>query len=230
MRTYLCDDGNAEVEIEASSAEEAAKAYVEGGDWGEGDETFWVAVWVKEVPEDGSDEGCVERIKVPVHPEEPDCTDGNTHDWQSPHDIVGGIEENPGVWGHGGGVFFHEVCMNCGCARITDTWAQDPSDGEQGLTSVRYDGEQYADRVREIVVGRRGEELDQLLEDNGFSGETGTPGTILVKIEADEADAAEALFDKLGEILPDWAETCRLGEEEDADGARIKVEVAWSHL
>ncbi len=33
MTTYFCNDGNAELEIKANSAQEAAKKYVEGGDW-----------------------------------------------------------------------------------------------------------------------------------------------------------------------------------------------------
>jgi hypothetical protein len=31
----------------------------------------------------------------------------------------------------------------CGCARITDTWAQDPETGEQGLHEVRYEPDRY---------------------------------------------------------------------------------------
>lgn len=43
------------------------------------------------------------------------------HEWQSPQ-WLGGVKENPGVWGHGGGVIVHEVC-ECGARKITDTWA-----------------------------------------------------------------------------------------------------------
>lgn len=81
-----------------------------------------------------------------LQPEAPKCLDGkrDTHDWQSPHAIVGGIKENPGVWGHGGGVKITEVCVRCGCGRHTDTWAQNPSTGEQGLESVRYEAGEFA--------------------------------------------------------------------------------------
>jgi hypothetical protein len=57
--------------------------------------------------------------------------------------LVGGIEENPGVWGHGGGVVINEACVRCGCGRTTDTWAQDPSTGRQGLESVAYEEGAY---------------------------------------------------------------------------------------
>ena len=74
-----------------------------------------------------------------VEPVEPECIDGGTeHRWDSPIAIVGGIEDNPGVQGKGGGVLIHEVCRRCGSHRHTDTWATDPATGEQGLRSVSY--------------------------------------------------------------------------------------------
>lgn len=145
MKKYICDDGNSEIEIEADSAQEAAQEYVDGGSWGEVTETIWISVYVVRL---GEDEG--ERIKVTINPDEPGCSKGE-HDWQAPHDIVGGIEENPGVWGHGGGVVIHEVCLHCGCGSVTDTWAQDSSDGEQGLESVCYEPGKYELCEREVA-------------------------------------------------------------------------------
>ena len=137
---FLCNDGNAEVEIEADSAQEAAQEYVDGADWGESDKTRWVNVYVKEIKRRADQE----RITIRLDPPEPECSGGNEHDWQSPLSLVGGIKENPGVQGHGGGVVIAEVCMRCGCARTTDTWAQDPETGEQGLRSVSYEAGKYA--------------------------------------------------------------------------------------
>lgn len=114
---YKCNDGNCEVEIEAESAEEAAQEYVDGGDWGDGRETSWVTVYVTD--EDGD---CV-RIKIAVEPDEPDC-DEEEHEWKSPYELVGGLKENPGVFGSGGGVKITEVCIRCGCGKHTDTWAE----------------------------------------------------------------------------------------------------------
>lgn len=85
-----------------------------------------------------------------LEPAEPECTDGE-HDWQSPYEIVGGCKENPGVWGHGGGVRIHECCMKCGCERVTDTWAQDMNTGEQGLESVSYEPGKYADEIEAVA-------------------------------------------------------------------------------
>jgi len=93
-----------------------------------------------------SDECESDERTVAIDPDEPDCVDV-AHRWRSPHRLVGGIAENPGVWGHGGGVMITECCMRCGCARLTDTWAQDPETGEQGLTSVRYEPGRWADEV-----------------------------------------------------------------------------------
>jgi hypothetical protein len=94
-----------------------------------------------------------ERHTVEVEPAEPECEDGQAHDWQAPHEIVGGIEENPGVWGHGGGVYINQVCMHCGCGKTIDTWAQNRETGEQGLTSVSYEEGKYAEEVAARAEG-----------------------------------------------------------------------------
>ena len=142
---YKCNDGNCEVEIDAESAEDAAQEYVNGGDWGRIEETTWINVWVED------EDGDRERVKVTLNPDEPRCEGGNDHDWQSPHEVVGGIKENPGVWGNGGGVKITEVCIRCGCGKHVDTWAHDPSTGEQGLESVRYVEGEFEDEVAELA-------------------------------------------------------------------------------
>ena len=68
----------------------------------------------------------------------PDCSSPDGHDWASPYDILGGIEENPGVWGHGGSVILREVCSHCGWYRELNTDAQDQATGEQGLRVTTY--------------------------------------------------------------------------------------------
>lgn len=146
---WHADDGNAAKKYEVDSGEEAAQEYVDTGDWGEIDGTEWISVHVWRRGIDGSgDEVRVDEAthKIAIQQPEPECTESE-HDWRSPHDIVGGLSENPGVWGSGGGVKITEVCMHCGCARHTDTWAQDPNDGEQGLTSVSYEEGKYADEI-----------------------------------------------------------------------------------
>jgi hypothetical protein len=86
-----------------------------------------------------------------VGPTEPKCcSDNGDHDWQAPQNLVGGCDQNPGVFGHGGGVLIYEVCMNCGTEKVTDNWAQDPSNGEQGLDEITYVVGKYADEVEKM--------------------------------------------------------------------------------
>jgi hypothetical protein len=92
------------------------------------------------------DDGTDEIVTVTVEPDEPSCSHGG-HDWRAPHEIVGGLEENPGVRGHGAGVIMTRVCMNCGCGRHTDTWAQNREDGTQGHTSVRYEPGEFSAEI-----------------------------------------------------------------------------------
>lgn len=123
--------------VTATSPEAAlkiARGNVDRGNYNDTEGTLWIEVRVvcEETGEEASD-------TVTLDEDEPDCEDSETHDWQSPIELVGGIKENPGVWGNGGGVIIKEVCMHCGCLRLTDTWAQNPETGEQGLTSVSYE-------------------------------------------------------------------------------------------
>ena len=96
--------------------------------------TYWVEVLVRDLSNPEHDEL---RETVPVYPTEPDCTESD-HCWEAPYSVVGGLKENPGVFGHGGGVTISEVCSFCGTYREQDTWAQNPYTGEQGLDSVCY--------------------------------------------------------------------------------------------
>lgn len=129
---YTCWDSSGErVEVEADDPDEAARVYVDAGVWEVGDTTTWVTVHVED------DEGDLCSIPVGVDPDEPDCSE-EKHEYGTPYDIVGGLKDNPGVWGHGGGVLIVEVCAHCGLFRVTDTWAQNPETGQQGLISVQY--------------------------------------------------------------------------------------------
>ena len=144
---WVVDDGNAEVRYRyASSGREAAELYVDGGDWGDRSETSWIGVYAWQIGYMIDADGDLvileigrEQHTIELPAEEPDCEEGHDHDWRSPHSVLGGLAENPGVSGHGGGVIIREVCAHCGRYRITDTWAQDRSTGEQGLRSVSYE-------------------------------------------------------------------------------------------
>lgn len=125
---------------ELDSATEAAEEYVSGGDWGDSQHVT-VDCWRTAIHIDTEEaERLMSEIEtVNIHPDIPECADGDTeHEWASDHDVVGGIKENPGVWGNGGGVRITQHCRRCGCGKHIDTWATDPSTGQQGLKTVEY--------------------------------------------------------------------------------------------
>jgi len=145
MTIYRCwDESGVREEFEAASAQAAAEEYVTTGSWGDGLTTRWHTIWVVE-------DGDAKAHDVVVHPPEPACG-GEGHRWESPHAIVGGVKENPGVHGHGGGVVIDEVCLACGWARRTDTWAQRQDTGQQGLESVSYSRERYEEELQAFTA------------------------------------------------------------------------------
>lgn len=123
----------------AEDALEIARGNVDRANYGGDDDHplyIDVSVHCALTDEDASDTVTLEAI-------EPDCVEGDDffvddHDWQAPYAVVGGLRENPGVWGHGAGVVIKEVCAHCGRYRVTDTWAQRRDTGEQGLCEVTY--------------------------------------------------------------------------------------------
>ena len=140
MTTWICrDDQGPEVLIEASSADEAAQEYVDQGDYGQdrAAETTWVDV--RCTPARGAAEDVPVTVTVTLDPVPPACTVGHVHDWCAPYEVVGGIAENPGVWGHGGGVVCRRVCRHCGAYKVTDTSPQHPAAEVLGLVSTRYE-------------------------------------------------------------------------------------------
>lgn len=136
---WQADDGNAECHFEVDSGESAAQEYVDGGDWSEGEETWWAYVyaWRRGFAVD-SDGGVIEvevdrrQHTVEVTPDEPDCTSDDGHDYSDGGDEFGGVR------GHGGGVTITTSCTRCGLIRTENTWAQCRLTGRQGLHSVAY--------------------------------------------------------------------------------------------
>jgi hypothetical protein len=121
-----------------------ARDHVEAGDWDLSCGTVWVDYSI-----DGEIEEGVRMETAVLQQPEPECTE-DEHDWQSPHAIVGGLKENPGVWGHGAGLVINEVCVHCGCGKSTDTYATRPDNGTQGHTVVSYERGKYSDDLASI--------------------------------------------------------------------------------
>jgi len=164
MKHFVAYCEGEEAEFDANTW---AEAEAEALDWAvEGMEgysdglphTTWVDCKLVEEDDDGEEVDSHRYHNIPVEPKEPECegveagllqdpdtnrwetdpTDGR-HDWESPHEVVGGMAENPGVHGHGGGVIVREVCRWCGMYRVDDSWAQNPENGAQGLNSIAYE-------------------------------------------------------------------------------------------
>ncbi len=128
------------------SADEAIAAYADGCDWPDEPRTWWlhVTAYRRGIDARGDDVQVDVTIgHAAIDPQEPPCCDDGEHEWASPHEIVGGCAENPGVFGHGGGVIIRECCTRCGCARVTDTWAHCHRCGTQGLAAVTYSSGEY---------------------------------------------------------------------------------------
>jgi len=110
---------------------------VDAADYADTDGPCARTIWVDVVVINCADRDDCGRASVTLDPAAPDCS-SHEHAWQSPLSVVGGVGENPGVHGHGGGVIITEVCRNCGIYRETNTWAQRSETGEQGLYWVGY--------------------------------------------------------------------------------------------
>lgn len=133
-------DGMSEKSIDAvnlADARRQAIEWAEGGDYPEIEETIWITVRIY------NGYGCVETVVAAINPPEPKCASEDGHNWQSPHALVGGCPDNPGVRGAGAGLIIHEACVHCGAGRRTETDAQNPQTGERGLRSIVYEIGRY---------------------------------------------------------------------------------------
>jgi len=122
-RFYMREECGGSEYFEAEDMKEAravAEEWVQDGEYG--DKSCYVGVYLVEVDDDDEEIGEGERFSVLVDREtvEPDCdSEEGIHDWQSPYELLGGCQENPGVWGIGGTqITSKEVCANCGMYKI----------------------------------------------------------------------------------------------------------------
>lgn len=153
LKGYFAGDEHCSVHYpEAHSGIQAAIEFAEAGDWSLTSKTWWLNVrtW-REIrrSDESAEKICFDTHKIAVQPSVPKCCD-TEHEWASDHDVVGGVVENPGVFGHAGGVKILKFCRKCGCGRTELTWDSDPCDGTQGLYSVEYEIGQYFDRVARV--------------------------------------------------------------------------------
>lgn len=176
MARFTLREEGMEIEIEAEdmdAAQASAQAWAREGDYDTTEGTVYVDVWVLPHDQEGEpDDDEAERVTVALDQPEPRCVSPDGHDWRSPHWLVGGLEENPGVWGKDGmGVLINEACLRCGCLRRTDTGAQRHDTGARGFREVTYDPAHYDvpawDRqitAEEIAVAAEAGACDEALE------------------------------------------------------------------
>lgn len=139
MAKYRVQDDHCGDDFDAAdddAALEYGEEWLRSGDW-DRSKTLFLEAQVMPIEGDGDYGASLGSVRVTLHPEPPQCR-GEEHVWCSPYHILGGLKENPGVWGHGGGAMVKEVCSECGVYKLTDTWATNPCDGTQGHTSVEY--------------------------------------------------------------------------------------------
>ena len=132
------DDGNTE-SIDAETMEEAVEQAIEVWQDGSWDGKCLIEVRVVQYGwGDEIEDTAYVEVECGEDPESPDCVDGEEHDWCSPHEVVGGIKENPGVWSEGGTTLvFRTVCANCGCVKIETNYGSQRNPGQ--CDAVEYD-------------------------------------------------------------------------------------------
>ena len=117
-------------------AKEVAAEIWQNGSW---DSKCLIDVRVAELDDNGKETGVVEWVKVECGEDEPEpeCDSDDGHDWQSPLEVVGGIDSNPGVWSAGGTtIVVKECCSRCGAYRKTTSYGAQRNPGQ--VDTVEY--------------------------------------------------------------------------------------------
>ena len=166
-RYYAVEDGGASTwlaeDTTANNANERARDWVREGEYGgeEAVQGYTVYLVEKPTPEQlannephGSSDDAyeVESGTVVIPATVPDCIHADGHDFIATMDVEGGLAENPGVQGNGGGVTIDTHCSRDGCAvtRHVNTWAQD-AHGEP-YKSTTYGKRELADEVPDYDI------------------------------------------------------------------------------
>jgi hypothetical protein len=131
MVTYVARMDGVEEQMVAEDlceAEDLAREWAQEGSWPEEEGRFYVTVTV-EAMQDGK---VLERrgfqVVVGSDPEPPECTHPEGHNWESPHEVLGGLNENPGVWQTRGTQVTHRhVCDRCGAYKV---WTSESTPGD----------------------------------------------------------------------------------------------------
>lgn len=135
MPIYSFSDESYSEDFECENLAKARKHAIDS--WQRGS---WDTKGVVEVNIHDEDGDLIEVVEVPVgeDPDPPACLDGETHDWCSPLEVLGGCDSNPGVWSTGGTSFeIREVCQYCGVYKIQNIVGAQHNPGE--CDTIRYE-------------------------------------------------------------------------------------------
>lgn len=179
-------------EVAPDDASDAVEAWLTGGDWDTSEGPLYLVAYA--VSLDVVTGEAVEHTRVcgeaTIEQPEPDCLDGVGHDWCAPHSVVGGLRENPGVYGAGAGITSRRVCARCGAYSVYESARQDSGTGRYH-EATRY--EEADDASETWVAARRRqartESLVSSLEDD-YQDEDALRAAIDAALDADE-DATE---------------------------------------
>lgn len=124
-REYEIWDANARWTITSTpdALETDVEESVRDADWGTDESWVWDG---RSRCETTGEEG---RHEVTFESVVPSCTE-DEHDWGTPHSVLGGLRDNPGVQGGpNGGITARSVCAHCGVYRVFVSRKTNPSDG-----------------------------------------------------------------------------------------------------
>jgi hypothetical protein len=139
-RDWEVRDGQAQDilhDVAPADAEAAIEAWLTDGDWDTSEGPLYLTAYAYPIdPTTGTadGEGRVDG-EATIEQDAPDCEGDEEHTWRSPHSVVGGLRENPGVHGHGAGIIAREVCPHCGWYRVYESARQDGSGRYHEATS-----------------------------------------------------------------------------------------------
>lgn len=132
MATFKLSDYSFSERVEAANMAEALE--IAESNWKDGSwhRKALILVKVSELDGEGEKTGAVDwgEVEVGEDPEAPECTEGE-HEWQSPHQCVGGIDSNPGVWSSGGTTITSTTCCcKCGAYRVEVSYGSQRNPGQ----------------------------------------------------------------------------------------------------
>lgn len=179
-----------------------------------------------EIDEDATSDNDSHDCSGEYSDELPECeiSEDGEHDWQSPHSIVGGIKENPGVWSNGGTIFStKEVCSCCGKYKSeTDNGSQCHPDEDRCVIEIEDADEASLDWIMRQNNGYLPDELGEHLsrEEDTLAHMLSTVG----ELQSEAQDISHGIWTEINE--QEVGELSRAEAEEWLADIRERLEEA----